>query len=158
MLISIGAFNISSGKIRVTDPCYTKDTWCSGVLENCRTGIWKAYVEEQDEDNWGKRIAELIIEFESEKLSKILDWEKVDIIVGVDSGQAPGEYFDSKSFYHKVCKLTSEKETEHQSGVIDFGVVSSSGFGDGSYNCYVKKNKLGEIIASRIVFIEDEYN
>lgn len=38
------AFAVSSGALRVTDPCYTPDTWCAGTLENVKNGIWQAHV------------------------------------------------------------------------------------------------------------------
>lgn len=40
----------------------------------------------------------------------------------------------------------------------DLGLVSSSGFGDGGYNCWAAKNEDGKIIAIRVEFItEDDY-
>ena len=45
-----------------------------------------------------------------------------------------------------------------QWGVLPNGVVSSSGYGDGSYRVYGQKNKDGEYVAFEVVFItaEDE--
>lgn len=37
-------FVVSSGALRVTDPCYDMDTWCAGTLPNVMDGIWQAHV------------------------------------------------------------------------------------------------------------------
>jgi len=58
----------------------------------------------------------------------------------------------SNDFYEVCCSMTLGNL---KAGVEDFGVVSSSGFGDGSYDCFVNEGK--EVIASYIEFIgEDE--
>ena len=55
-------------------------------------------------------------------------------------------------WYDEVCKLTLSPK---QCGTIgNKGFVSSSGYGDGSYECYIAKNNNDEIIAIRIDFIE----
>lgn len=33
-------FQVTSGAVRVTDPCYDRQVWCSGQLENVRNGTW----------------------------------------------------------------------------------------------------------------------
>lgn len=38
------AFPVSSGALRVTDPCYDLQTWCAGTLENVKNGVWMAHV------------------------------------------------------------------------------------------------------------------
>ena len=38
-------------------------------------------------------------------------------------------------------------------GVLEYGVVSSSGYGDGSYTAYVARNDNNQVIAVRIVFL-----
>lgn len=103
------------------------------------------------------------------------NWERSDIDVGVDSGQAG--FFDVfkyasavsdkednsapraerggkfEAFYDAVCNLTLDDKSF---GVVEFGCVSSSGYGDGGYNCYFRRNSLGEVIEALIAFIEDE--
>lgn len=37
-------FTITSGAMRVTDPCYEVDTWCAGELANVMNGTWNASV------------------------------------------------------------------------------------------------------------------
>lgn len=164
----LGEFEITSGIMRVTDPCYNKDTWCSGSFV-AELGIWEAIVGISDEGQWGKRAAELIVMHESQRDSFDGDWEKTKIDVGVDSGQAgffdnakypdterTGEYGDMDTFYGQACALThSEKDRNRVAGVMEFGAVSSSGYGDGGYDCYVRR-KNGVVVAAKIVFISDE--
>jgi hypothetical protein len=96
-------------------------------------------------------------------------WKLADIHVGVDSGQAGffdvvkyalsvadknerGEGDSFESFYDSVCNLTLDAKSF---GTVQFGCVSSSGYGDGGYNCYFRRNDLGEVIEALIVFLED---
>ena len=164
----VGDFTINSGKIRVTDPCYTRDTWCSGVLENCKVGDWRAYAIYYDMGMWGNRIAKLIIVHSSKPSYNFVDnWIKTEFEAGVDSGQCGffddalypedvGEYMDPSSFYSKACELTYNEAQGFTAGVMSFGAVASSGFGDGGYDCFIQKNESGEIIAAQIVFIPEE--
>ena len=36
--------------------------------------------------------------------------------------------------------------------------MSSSGYGDGGYNCYLLRDKNNEVVGFQIVFIEDDYD
>lgn len=86
---NLGSFIVTSGKLRVSDPCYDKDTWCAGVLEAVKNGAWIAKVVKSDEDSWGKRCAELVVHHREFNLPDDSDeWEVQNIDVGVDSGQA----------------------------------------------------------------------
>ncbi len=154
----LGKFNISSGVMRVTDPCYDPGTWCSGTID-VPNGEWHAYIEESDEGTWGKRVASIEVRYQND--FKHYSWELTNIDVGVDSGQAG--FFDNQlypdhpgddPFYDRVCRLTLG---ENSAGVIEFGAVSSSGYGDGGYSCYVARNSDNQIVAAKIVFIDDGY-
>jgi len=88
--------------------------------------------------------------------------------VGVDSGQAG--FFDDAFYqndtvfeelpapgfaigdlwYRHVCDITLSKMS---AGVLPYGVVSSSGFGDGGYTCYTHADENGVIDFAFIVFI-----
>jgi hypothetical protein len=170
-------FTITSSRIRVTDPCYTKDIWCSGVIENCLNGKWVASTFVRNEGNWGYRNAELRI-WHSDYNEQCAISADIDsnIDVGVDSGQAGffddsqypddkksiGDYGDLNSFYGKICDGTSKdvhighiKAPFISIANIGFGVCCSSGFGDGGYQCFIKKvNDV--VIAAKIIFISDE--
>lgn len=172
----IGRFSLGN-KVMVSDPCYGTNTWCQGVLENVRKGFWDAYLKMSDEGLWGNRVAELVAinldyngeygSLKSEDINELQEFE-----VGVDSGTAG--IFD----YEYYCKYHNEKDaydewydkqivnqffpTFDSSGwqksiFTGFkGVASTSGYGDGGYDCYVARNTEGEIIGIKIVYISDD--
>jgi hypothetical protein len=161
----LGTFEVSGSKIRVSDPCYDRDVWCAGILENCAPGGWSASLLMSDEGTWGTRVKELIIRHQ--------DWmsenptEKSDVHAGVDSGQCgfwddalypDGERrYDAGEWYHTVSQLTFDEVNPRTryGGVISFGALSQSGYGDGGYNVYVDRNSLGQIVAAKIDYIPD---
>lgn len=218
-------FEVKSGALRVTDPCYSIDTWCSGQLENVMNGTWIAhvgyYMDPMDIDGHKRYIAGLEEEerqvrgvagatyvshrvkeakeqlsaykgrvayirvchesISNEPYDPAAYLEVAGLDVGVDSGQAGffdlGEYTmavhdhadhkfeDGKwqvakhfdAFYDKVCALSLGPDSF---GTVEFGAVSSSGYGDGGYTCYVLKDAEGtpdeKIVAAQIIFIDDE--
>ncbi len=162
-------FEVSSGKIIISDPCYTVGSGTNIILENVKNGIWKASYSTSD-----SRI-ESLSAFCGEVRKFDCIWEELKEEIGVDSGQAGifdlekyrrDEFVDGKiefnrgvdepgeKFYAKCCDVTLSKE---QVGVISGGVVSSSGYGDGSYRCFVLKDVDGKIFGVKISFIDDEY-
>ena len=168
MIKKLGTFNTESDELRITDPCYEKTVWCCGTLKNCNIGEWTSFIKYNEGDN---RVAEIITTFVNDSVD-ILDtieeskWIDSGIDVGVDSGQCGifddskypktkeelGEWGDESSFYGKCCDLT---DTYEKGGLLDFGAVSSSGYGDGSYTClYAEKND--KISTIRIIFIPDD--
>ncbi|UKL15019.1 hypothetical protein hairong_115 [Pseudomonas phage hairong] len=50
-------FEVKSGALRVTDPCYNMETWCAGTTENVLNGIWHAHVGKYTEptDNYRQK-------------------------------------------------------------------------------------------------------
>lgn len=176
--VKLGLVTFPSKRARVSDPCYDEDTWCSGMIP-LEQEEWTAWAILSDEDDWGTRVAQLVLRSDG---SAPAFWERgwgedQKIDVGVDSGQAG--FFDVASFkkdstvpkefdgceeygnngepgdhwYDMCCNVTNDGEVH--AGIIPDGVVSSSGFGDGGYRCYKKKEK-GGAITIRIVFIGDD--
>ncbi len=226
-----GRINLSD-KVVVSDPCYTRGTWCMGTLDNVKPGPYRTSLTYTDQTaGWGTRVAELIVAHETHIVNDRTvsdNWEKTDIHVGVDSGQAgvfcdtiypqgeTGEYDEKGSFYSECCNATLGEGYENQqrwhdlsrelesnkrgdrykeialevledmkgyytqevyemrktaletgvmpprpewnqgNTVFDKGFVSSSGFGDGGYECFIQKDEDGKIVAIKIVFISDE--
>lgn len=239
-LSPIETFIVSSGSLRVTDPCYDTETWCAGTVDDVSNGTWSAFAGtahcESDLEWSAERRAKLINDLKlepsvseavrvfgekdssgrerteediqrlarlistrllDESISELLSvelvtaagqvgrvnyihihhadhaitemddtWVRSDIHVGVDSGQAG--FFDLKqfedqlsegryeapkweAFYKRCCNLTLE--TKYSFGVIEFGAISSSGYGDGGYPLFLKRDEQGKVIAARIVFI-----
>lgn len=150
-------------RVRVSDPCYGTDVWCSGVVDNVKEGIYNVDVEISDEGMWGDRVKSLtVVHSEYNGHSYIVH---TSFEVGVDSGQAgiyDEDYYNQchskddydRNWYKEICALTLSKE--------GFGtkdekcVVSRSGYGDGCYDCYLLKDKNNEVVGFQIVFIEDE--
>lgn len=61
------------------------------------------------------------------------------------------DYSNENGFYRKCCKLTGSK---NNFGILEGkAIVSSSGYGDGGYSLYYKKNSENEIVALKIKYI-----
>lgn len=89
------------------------------------------------------------------------------------TGDTTGEYGDKSTFYGTCCEATlgegyrairkweedgskgPRPEWNQGDTVFGQGVVSSSGYGDGGYDCFFVEQG-GEIIAIKIVFITEE--
>lgn len=175
----LGSFTIT-GQMRVSDPCYRPEVWCSGVL-NTEPGVWEAAVTvlgNEDTGGWGRRIAVLAAKHKGcsvplttgtinetsdyLKFSPKSEWRIADFEVGVDSGQAG--FYDNDNFinrnggddekwYDKMCNITLSKE---QAGVFTDGVVASSGYGDGGYPCIFHTGIGGKVDFAYIIFIGDD--
>lgn len=202
----------------VSDPCYSRGTWCAGTVDNMLPGTYIPMVVYSSEGYSNGRVAQLIVHHESVTLQDLKKGTRAKFIVGVDSGQAgifcdsiypheenTGDYSDKTSFYGQCCEATTgagyasiqskfslKRELQiakemvekypspdselykysktrieyyekllrehvdvpyHQGGtVFDKGVVSSSGWGDGSYHCYLYE-KDGKVVGIRIYYI-----
>lgn len=157
-------FPYSVNEVRVIDPCYKIENRILeySALEKFVGGRYDCYATISDEGDWGNRVASLKI------VKQGADIQMNDDIggVAVDSGQA-GFFFkndyDSKVgtdvFYDNVCHITL---SGNECGLVeDFGVVSSSGFGDGWYKVYVSRENGWDseyLNGAEIVFIDDEYD
>ncbi|MFL1675071.1 DUF4241 domain-containing protein [Paenibacillus dendritiformis] len=171
MIIPLGQFEITSGKVVVSDPCYERDenTMIMGVLSNVRNGTWAAHVQKTEVRDWGEACAKLIAyHISAADKPDELEWVKCNFIVGVDSGQA-GIFDVSKyrlpdsealvtdsdmdsDWYLSCCDIT---DSDEEAGVMDGGVVSHTGFGDGGYAAYYAANEQNQIIGVKIIFIKD---
>ncbi len=161
-------FEIKSGKLCITDPCYLKGTWCAAWDLKAKNGKWICTATNEDCGTWGKRIKEIVcLSNDHFKLGDLafIDWKELKFDIGVDSGQCgifdykkypdtEADYDDTEGFYRKCCDITLGDEPY---GSIDFGFVSSSGFGDGSYTAYgIYEDDKETLIGVRVVFIADE--
>jgi hypothetical protein len=114
-----------AGAITAADPAYTDDVGSDYVISfQAKNGMWHASIKQI-----GTRVAAIT--------ARHGDFPDADPTVpvagtvGVDTASAG--FFDAKS------KL---------------GIISSSGYGDGAYQCFVARDR-GAAIAARIVFIGD---
>ena len=164
----------------VSDPCYRPGTWCQGVLNNMKPGAYAVYGEILDCSTWGNRVSRIWIvheDYTNVDINAILSYNYEDFEVGVDSGQAgiyDYEYYmniyadesSAEEWYSRVCDVTYSDADGFKIGTLDEEcVVSSSGFGDGSYTCQTGKNIDGEIVYVEIDYgvadedsEEDEYD
>lgn len=160
----IGEFSVFGGALEVTDPCYAPQDGV--VVKNVRNGQYIGFTEIVDEGAWGGRNATLYAinkdYLTNNKVAKEglaqLSWQEHEEYFGVDSGQ--GGIFDTskyqggenEEFYDRCCDITLQGLG---AGSVDFGVVSSSGFGDGGYGFDVVYDGQ-EVVALKVVFIGEE--
>jgi len=174
-IISLGEFEVVSDALNITDPCYDLDVWCCGRLENPKKGRWAARVHKADMNSWGARCCAL--EAHATDSRPVGAWKRANFEVGVDSGQAgifDLEHYQNEAdardykWQSKSSPLTGRSGwydmcadktlSRLGAGVIPFGCVSSSGFGDGGYNCEYRTDDNDQVVSVRIVFINEEEN
>jgi len=172
------------GEVIVSDPCYEVPTWCQEVIKNVRPGMYDTEVDYKESDGWGQRVHSLTVlhenikthnwehysnnigvdsgqagvfcmtSYRNDQLSEQLPWlsEKGDPFG--DFPIHPSFKEDGQEWYVKMCDRTLS--TEEGWGTYDTGVVSSSGYGDGSYELQVCQMD-GMIHGFKIIFIDDSY-
>lgn len=176
---TIGTFLADSGELIVADPGYTLDDVkeggsLAGRVKRAKKGLWTLSIIYEPPTGDDRRCAELLVKHESITTAKGLVKTRQKGLIGVDSGQAG--VFDAVRFrdpnvvpkdqawkdkpmdaddlwYSLCCERTVEPAC---AGVIPYGGVSSSGDGDGSYGWDVYRNKAGEAVAVRIVFMDED--
>lgn len=170
LTMDLGSFEVISGRLVVSDPCYEKSVWCCNTIEKVRCGTWTAQVDIHDEGEWGHRIAVLRIQAAIPP-KVLLSPDTAPFEVAVDSGQAG--FFDELYYRDSdmLRKQTGVKSTDpdlwywhcsnitlspQQAGVMPYGVVASSGFGDGAYECLVYRDACGEAVRLEVIFIDEE--
>jgi hypothetical protein len=171
----LGHFEITTGEVVVSDPCYTVGTWCQSRLNNVENGQWNAVIEKMDDGDWGVRVSSLLAYTGREPDAKDFELQEGSL-VAVDSGQAgifdinvyrnddfakPTQFLsesrqeeDGEKWYSSCCDATMSSD---DAGVIIGGVVSSSGYGDGSYELFTV-TKEDKVVAIKILFITEEDN
>jgi len=166
----LGTFEVRSGKLIVSDPCYDREIVNreKTILENVLNGNWVSEIVVFDEGTWGKRVGYLIANSINHICSN--DWQAEKFTVGVDSGQVGifdepqyhggDDDFDDENGWYRMCCNHTLGEIKYATckiaGTIAGGVVSSSGYGDGCYECSTIKVD-DKIVAVRIDFgLEEE--
>lgn len=148
---------ILPNRIKITDPGYFPEEWCCNEA-NILPGIYKCEAIQKHCGNWGNRISELRIQHID--YPDVICMESFPWSVGVDSGQAG--FFDaedyennskSEEWYSKVCEITlHEPDCGSVNGI---GVVASSGYGDGAYECIYGTDCSGNVVALQLIFINE---
>lgn len=122
----VGTFEIISGDVIVSDPCYDFDV--DQVLSNVKTGTWKAYVKISMRDE--NRCSELIA-IHSDYELKDMRWEQSNVGVGVDSGQAgiyDVEHYKDDSVIDFVPKYKSARKESSNPWFILIDEYGEKGF------------------------------
>jgi len=150
----INDFEVKSNDIIIFDPCFSKNEWCSMLIEDVKRGIWESYVKINDDDG---SISELMVIYKNLLTSayKNHKWNKIETDICIDSGQCAildNDIFSSE----KINTLKNCKDTIklYNYGSINNGVISLSGYGEGEYSCYVIDDING-IIGVKVIFIEE---
>lgn len=173
----LGSFPVVSGRLRVSDPCYDKEEMYSAVVSNVLNGTWRAQVSFNRED----RVSTLeasnpaskpVTKWVEEGIGIGVDSGQVCVFddrfyrVDFDDSQITPSWVSMKTdkweqekdmggpFYATACSLTCGEDngTPNQGGVWGHGAVSSSGYGDGVYRAFVKRDKQGQVVAVKVKF------
>lgn len=167
----VGTFEITSGKIIVSDPCqsYDSDDYFDGAVLKVLNGKWTAFVEKHPDDH--TKPGKLMIHNEV-AISNDLEWLKLENIFTVS---AQVGFFD-KDHYRNDNDIPSDKENQTDSDpgdkwyntyctnkqhlnqlaeIIPYGVVllDINDYGDESYNVY-GAYKDYKLVALKILFDE----
>jgi len=178
---SDGHFLCKSGSIIATDPCYTH---AEGVVKNCATGKWTAYITKALLEVWGHRVAALWIfhedagdpasllkpkwSFKNGELRVTTPWQE-ETSTGVDSGQAG--FWDEKSYVRHRSTHTEviraargERDAFYKYVCANSdegcytekpdGACSSSGCGDGAYLCRAVRDRSGLVMAMCLDYLQ----
>lgn len=158
-------FEVTSGKIIVTDPCYDRNIHESNWILNAKNGTWIGEVSGTEQ----------IVRHSHSRIEHFVNWIVLGTNLFVDSGQTgvfdhdaypqgdTGESEDLTSFYGKACAMTLSDDS---AGSVDnIGFVSSTTQGDGTFTFYGIKNADNQIVAVKTVYQVyqedqgwDEYN
>ena len=138
------------GKVDITDPCYDKGTWCR-MSSECVPGYYTGYAYVIDEGEFGMRVAK--IEIVKDDI-ECYDYELIGDI-GVDAGMAgffrdkpdyPGDEWIKFLVWSGVFKADETYNYDKEFYAIDYGIFSSSGYGDGGYYVYANKERTAFMI------------
>lgn len=138
--MDLGDFEFESTSALLGDPAYDDGSDLLVRVGNVARGDWSAWYTKVQLQ--GERSAEVVA---VRKGSKIAGWRVIGT-VGVDSGQAgifDRAHFEARSVVTGLASTTP------------FGVVSSSGLGDGLYSAFAADGPAG-VVALRLVFLKPD--
>lgn len=157
----IGDIHLNTS-VYVSDPHYDAVTWCQSLVNNVKPGKYHCGLTFK-KVNYGSisesKVSNLIITHEN-YADSFSNNQLSSSIIGVDSGLAgifDKDYFEKYSpsvekepWFCNVCKEIENKESIIKDNCC---VISRTGYGDGMYKLYVRKNSNDEIISLRIQYI-----
>jgi len=139
---TLGAFAVPSGRLVVGDPCYFDSKDWAVFIENAMPGRWIAMA------GVGPWVSSLFVFHESDAVRDAQDDRELTYEIGVDTG--------------RLCVVDSRAIGSYEDATPSpgfrpdpFGVMVTSGFGDGIYPCRVREY-AGRAVSVRVLFIETE--
>lgn len=155
-------------KVQVTDPGYDPDVWCTYTIDML-PGEYVAYATIIDTGMLGRRVSELKI-VHKDYINQKLEFKEISYDIGVDSGNCG--FFDCEKFQavKDAAKAVKEgidpftakwwdvSDSRELGGIFeDWGVLSHSGYGDGSYVLSTARNNDNKVVAAIINYgVEEE--
>ena len=97
------------------------------------------------DDDWYGKVCRLTYEKITNPNYEAFNWD-VPNESNADKMKRYEEHTHSDKYWPYIERLTGNT-------IDNLGLVSSSGFGDGGYDCWTSKNEDGKIIAIRVEFI-----
>ncbi|MWV47144.1 DUF4241 domain-containing protein [Paenibacillus sp. HJL G12] len=170
MIIELGHFEVNSGQLAVADPCYelNTETIIMGVIDNVLNGAWVGQAEKVEVREWGEACSRLTAYHHTvADQDATLEWVKCPFVVRAESEQAGifditkyrlpdagapenGSHRETE-WYYACCDIT---ESGEEAGVMDGGVVSRTGMGNGSYGVYMSTDGQNQVVGVKVVFIK----
>ncbi|WP_318503205.1 SMI1/KNR4 family protein [Bacillus sp. T3] len=172
----LGTFQVTSGKLIISDPCYGYDEENSEglqvLLKPAKRGNWSVAISYNEEE-----VVQKLVVFWG-NIEPEEEWIPINQLIAVDSAQAgifdlaffdvdekiidevenvyDIEMDDDVSKYYVAC--CDAVASEQQGGIVPGGAVAMSGYGDGLYQVYFKQDASSEIVSVMIDFlVSDEY-
>ena len=158
--------NIKLGcEVICSDPCYDtygEVSFVNTTLANVKAGMYNAFYETTDIEDWGNRVSQILVMHEDYGVNfDFSDFEYIGDCC-VDSGTCGIWDYEYYETYHEdglnddwydtnICYLLDK--------VALFGgqsICSSSGIGDGCYGVYGKYNEKDQLIAIQIKYFEED--
>ena len=170
--ILLGTFQVTSGSLIVSDPCYSynaEDTdGLQALLKPVRKGNWSAVVSYDEYET----VHQLTIFWGNTEPTGA--WIPIEEFIAVDSAQLgvfdlscyhnddmiserPANVYEIdiddgvSTYYIACCDATN---SDKQGGTVPGGAVAVSGDGDGLYPAFIKRDESGEIVSVMIDFLE----
>lgn len=148
-------------KVDITDPCYNKDVWCRINDVDLLPGEYCGYVKLTDGDT---RVAELFVLNSDYMIENITPgYEEVQQTeelgeIGVDAGMA-GVFQNKPNFtdaeWQEFCDWVLQFDNPVHTW-WDYGLLVSSGYGDGGYPVFGWRDRDDNLVGIQIVFINTE--
>lgn len=154
-------FEVKSGAVLLTDPCYEKDTWCARSIR-AANGRWTGHVMMRGGRGRGGRVASMHVRLKKGTrglFSRTLDGFCVDSgLFGVFDRE---DYIEMKPGKRgAVGDARNERfrkidHLAHPAGALDHGYVSSTG-GDGCFEVTVDLDRGRRVIGVHLYLMDEE--